>query len=244
MTVLNQPNSDNSQCYDLSFMYTRRCNLHCSFCMYDSGPEVDDVLDLDKLVPWLHTVDSNRIASFGLYGGEPSVDLRGFGRCLLLARRILGDKPGFVITNGAWSKSEADTAQFLFFCEQHRLSVVVSGTPEHRKFQNREVLEMLADRHPRAIRLKPKEENFHAMGRLEGKMPFSCSEKCMSWNRALRIAIQPDGNIIFQNCDGVYPVVGNISMPFSSTDRRINQMRSHGFADYCPHYRVGDKKAA
>jgi hypothetical protein len=236
VAVLNQPNSDNPQCYDLSFMFTRRCNLRCPFCMYDSGPEVTDELDLDKLKTWLVTVDPNRIASLGLYGGEPSIDMKGFGRSMILARRILGHKPGFVISNGAWSKDKELTRQFLFFCQAHELFLVVSGTVWHRMYQDREVLENLAAEYPNCIRLKPVEENYQAMGRLEGKLRFTCSQKCQSWNRALRIAVQPDGNIIFQNCDGVYPVAGSINEDFAALDKRIMRMRGEGFGPVCRHY--------
>lgn len=234
MVVLNQRGSENPRNYDLSFMYTKRCDLACSFCMYRSGPAVQGTLDLAKLEHWLHTVDPERIASFGVYGGEPGIDLMGFGRCLVLAERIIGVRPRFVITNGTWSTDAARTERFLDWAGQHRLSIVVSGTPEHRKFQDRKVLENLAAQQPTAIRLKPEEENLHAMGRLEGKMPFSCSMKCVSWDRALRIAVQPDGSVIYQNCDGVYPVVGTISETFTEIDSRVQLCRQDGFARVCP----------
>jgi len=37
MAILDQPNSDNPAFYDLSFMYTKRCNLQCSFWRRGSG---------------------------------------------------------------------------------------------------------------------------------------------------------------------------------------------------------------
>jgi hypothetical protein len=205
--------------------------------MYSSGPELTETIDLYALGAWLETVDPNKIASFGIYGGEPSIETRGFGRCLILARKAIGPKPCFVITNGSWSTDPKKTEDFLFFCGQHHLHVVISGTPEHRKFQDRPALEQVVSTQPDAFRLKPLEENFHAMGRLEGKMKFSCSTKCMSWKRAVRIAVQPDGTIIYQNCDGVYPVVGNLKEDFNLIDERIQAMRSIGFDSVCPHFK-------
>jgi sulfatase maturation enzyme AslB (radical SAM superfamily) len=38
MVVLSQRGSDDPKMYDLSFMYTKRCNLSCSFCMYNKWP--------------------------------------------------------------------------------------------------------------------------------------------------------------------------------------------------------------
>ena len=145
------------------------------------------------------------------------------------------DRPHFVITNGTWSTDIDKTMDFLAFCAKYDCHVVVSGTPWHRRHQNRSVLDAIKRDQPDAFTLKPKEENFHAMGRLDGKMKFSCSRKCMSWNRALRIAVQPNGELIFQNCDGVYPVVGNIDEPFAKIDKRVTEMRKVGFHEVCPH---------
>jgi len=232
---LNQKGSDNPNMFDLSFIYTKRCDLECPFCMYSSGPDVNDSIDLDALAKWLGTVDMEHIASFGLYGGEVGIALAGFGACMDMAT-ALADKPRFVITNGSWSTNIARTTEFIEFVMKYRCHVVVSGTPEHRRHQNRSVLEALKEEQPDAITLKPKDENFHAMGRLEGKMKFSCSMKCMWWEKASRIAVQPDGTIIYQNCDGVYPVVGNLSEPFDVVRERVSQMKASGFGRVCPHY--------
>ena len=226
--------SDNKNNYDLSFMYTTRCDLSCSFCMYNSSPEVRDAIDLDKLKKWLDTVDMNRIASFGVYGGEVSVDYDGFSKCFDLVSHL--DRSHFVITNGTWSTDLQTTKEFLEFSTKYNCYIVVSGTPEHRRHQNRKVLEDLKTEYPEGINLKPKEEGFHAMGRLEGKMKFSCSRKCIHWDRASRIAIQPNGEIIFQNCDGIYPVVGTLDDSFSKIDKRITNMKEHGFYDVCSHF--------
>ena len=234
--ILDQPNSDDPNMYDLSFIYTKRCDLRCAFCMYSSGPEVDDAIDLSLLEGWLDTVDMGRVASFGLYGGEVGVDLDGFGACLDLVSHV--DRPHFVLTNGTWSTDPSRTVEFLDFCWRHKCYVVVSGTPWHRRHQNRAVLGALKEKWPDTFRLKPVEENFHAMGRLEGKMRFSCTRKCAWWGRALRIAVQPDGTIIFQNCDGVYPVVGNLVESFSQLDARVTRMRRESFGDVCPHAEV------
>lgn len=235
MVVLNQSNSDNPLMYDLSFMYTKRCDLRCSFCMYNSGPEVTENIDLEKLREWLDTVYFGLIASFGVYGGEVSVALGGY-RSIMDMVSERATRPHFCITNGAWSTSIEKTREFLNFCGDYRMFIVISGTPEHRKFQNREVIEMLKAEQPDAIRLKPPEENFHAMGRLINlKRP--CTQKCLSWNKALRIAVQPDGSIIFQNCDGNYPKVGNIAEPFAMLHERITRLRQQGFMEVCPHAR-------
>ena len=161
------------------------------------------------------------------------MDLEGFGSCLDLVSHV--DRPRFVITNGTWSTDPARTEEFLDFCRRYDCYMVVSGTPWHRRYQDRSVLEALREGRPDAVRLKPAGESFHAMGRLEGRMQFSCTHKCMWWGRALRIAVQPDGTIIFQNCDGVYPVVGDLGESFSGLGARVTKMRREGFRDVCPY---------
>jgi len=233
MVVLNQSNSDNPKMYDLSFMYTKRCNLSCSFCMYSSGPEVKGNLDLEKLRKWLDTISFELIASFGVYGGEVSIALEGYRAIMdMISKRAT--RPHFCITNGAWSTSVEETEKFLKFCSDYRMFIVISGTPEHRKYQNRAVLERLKKEQPDAIRLKPLEENFHAMGRLIN-LNKPCTQKCFSWSRALRIAVQPSGEIYFQNCDGNYPVVGTIDEPFGVLHERIVLLRQQGFMKVCPY---------
>lgn len=238
--ILDQPNSDSPKMYDLSFMYTKRCDLSCPFCMYSSSPDTEGTINLDELKAWLDTVDMNRIASFGVYGGEVGVDLEGFGACFDLIAHI--KRPQFVITNGTWSTDHDKTIAFLEFCKKYDCHCVVSGTPWHRRHQDRRMLRHLEKEFPGCFRLKPKEENFHAMGKLEGKMRFSCSQKCVSWDRAKRIAVQPDGTIIYQNCDGVYPVVGSLQDSFAEIDQTVTGCWKHGFEPLCPHFSSDSEK--
>ena len=37
---------------------------------------------------------------------------------------------------------------------------------------------------------------------------WSCTQKCKRWNKPRRYALVPNGEIIYQSCDGVYPKVG------------------------------------
>lgn len=47
------------------------------------------------------------------------------------------------------------------------------------------------------------------MGRL-AKPDWVCTNKCVWHQQVIRLGIFPTGDIILQNCDGVYPVVGHI----------------------------------
>jgi len=201
--------------------------------MYSAGltREAAKFVDLEKLRGWLQTVDYDKIVSLGVYGGEPSINMRGWGEIL---RMLPTDKPRFVITNGTWSTDAVHTHLFLGWCLMHKLFIVVSGTPEHRAHQDRARLEKLAYGEPDRFRLKPVEENLHPMGRYSNMMPdYKCSEKCVWWDRALRVAVRPDGDIMFQNCDGSYPIVGNIGESFGALDARVQRLRKLGFRSVC-----------
>ncbi|GAF76804.1 unnamed protein product, partial [marine sediment metagenome] len=44
---------------------------------------------------------------------------------------------------------------------------------------------------------------------------WNCTRRCLRDKKPKRFAVMPNGNIIFQTCDGVYPIVGNIENPFN-----------------------------
>lgn len=222
--------------YDLSFMYTRRCDLMCPFCMYSSSPEVNDALDLNLLQAFLGTVNFSMIRSCGLYGGEPAVEIVGFGR---VAEMLPLDVPKFVITNGAWSQSDWRTFEFLTWVVRYDLRVFVSGTVFHRKHQDRKRLEALEKRG--WLTLKKPDENFLPMGKLEGR-PVQCTRKCAWADAPLRIAVTPDAKLIYQSCDGIYPTIGNIEEGFSALHDKIMTMRDAGFGMICPHWETATQR--
>jgi hypothetical protein len=232
-----------SQLIDLSFMVTLNCDLECPFCMYDSSPKVQDQMPFGALQNFISTIQPGRINSFGFYGGEPSIHPLEFDWVMSMVEPYA--KPLFVITNGAWSMDTARTKAFLRWMGRRNAQVFVSGTPFHQRHQNQAVLDAIINDpfYGGLFNLKSGETDFLPMGKLSFKTP-RCTQRCVWDARPLRLAVKPDGNVIYQTCDGVYPVVGTISETFSAIVRRVDHMRSYGFADYCPHYRVGDKKAA
>jgi molybdenum cofactor biosynthesis enzyme MoaA len=54
---------DASDQVDLSFMVSKFCDLRCTFCMYSSGPEVEDHVDMAALRRFIATVDHQKIVS-------------------------------------------------------------------------------------------------------------------------------------------------------------------------------------
>jgi len=65
-------------------------------------------------------------------------------------------------------------------------------------------------------------DGLHPMGRLS-HMPFSCSFRCLKI-RPFRIALRPDGKVIFQCCDGVYPVVGDYTSTLDNIEWSIRNI--------------------
>lgn len=219
--------------YDLSFMVSKHCDLKCSFCMYSSGPDVHDLLDFKKLQPWLKTIKWDRINAIGIYGGEPALFMKENGEIL---DQVPQEVPRFVITNGTWSKDINNTIDFMCWAEKYALQVFVSGTDQHVPFQDRSVLERIAYLRPEMVQLKRPDTNILPMGYLFGQK-VKCTVKCQTIDKPTRLAVQPDGSIIYQTCDGVYPRIGYINEPFSAIDRRITNYLKDGFGVVCPYYR-------
>ena len=40
---------------ELSIVYSLKCDLKCSFCMYDCSPKIKEVMDINKLKIFLKT---------------------------------------------------------------------------------------------------------------------------------------------------------------------------------------------
>ncbi len=216
--------------YDLSFMYSKHCDLACPFCMYNSSPNVDDAVDLDELLQFITTIDFSMINSFGFYGGEPSLFIEENSKIMDLLPQSI---PKFVITNGTWSHRVRKTTDFLLWCGKYHLKVFISQTPYHRGFQNERIIQKVA-RNYDFINLKEPDTKMIPMGRLR-KPIIKCTSQC-SWDtRPTRIAVQPDGSIIFQTCDGSYPVVGHIREGFDRVRYRVVQEVEWKFPELCRH---------
>jgi len=222
--------------FDLSFQYSNECDLHCSFCMYSCGPEVKDRLDLDKLKSFIKTIDFGKcINSIGLYGGEVSLHLEEYTK---IVKMLPKETKVWTITNGTWSKELDKGEKFLTWAKNNNISpIIVSGNYEQQNSQDTEWLVILQRLIPSVIILKESDAEFLSMGRLANQK-VSCSEKCF-WkeDQATRIAVMPSGNIMFQTCDGSYPIVGNITEDFTTIAGRLenfdgfdcaNCIKAHG----------------
>ena len=211
---------------DFSVMPSFRCNLTCWFCMYNCGPEVIQELDYSKTKTFLASVDWSMINAFGFYGGEPSISIPLYDQFIALVPKEINK---FLITNGSWSTCLETTKVFLMWCAKHSFQVIVSSTPEHVKFQDRNFLKLLEKTFAGAIELKAPDE-IHAQGRAKGKPGIikDCRGSCLRTDRNIRLGLKPDGNIVFQNCHGEYHVVQTYNEPFTGIlDRTV------GIRDAC-----------
>jgi hypothetical protein len=228
------PEYREGQMFDLSFMYSKQCDLSCSFCMYSSGPQVYDRMDLQKFRSWMKTVRWGLINGIGIYGGEPSLFLKENSIILEHTNSV----PRFCITNGTWSKSPVSTAAFMLWALGWKVQVFVSGTDQHVAFQDRAMLEYLSHTYPTMVRLKAPDTQILPMGRLIGEQ-VKCTVKCMRprYIAPTRIAVQPDGTIIYQSCDGVYPVIGSWDTDtFDDIVKKVDEYTQQGFRAVCPYY--------
>jgi len=208
--------------FDCSFIPSYECNLKCWFCMYDCGPDKKEVLDIDKAKYFVNRLDFDKIHMFGFYGGEISINQKLYQQFINL---VPLNKPKFTITNGSWSKDKIETRKFLEFAFRNNLMIKVSRTPNHVKYQNKDVIWALNRTHLYNVYLKENDDTqsrLLPMGRLKNRS-FSCTRKCtrIPDKNLYRIAMEPNGNVIFQNCDGVYPVVGKWYNSLEEIEKRI-----------------------
>lgn len=219
--------NDNYNTIDLSIMPTLECDLYCRHCMYDAGPHHKKRLDLQKTKEFLETVSWQMINSIGFYGGEPSINLALYQKFINLIPEHI---PRWLITNGTWSTNINKTCWIMNFVISNNMTMVVSGTEHHLPYQNRYLLHNLKQVYPHNIRLKGEEDRVNPMGRgmsMEESVP--CSKECREYlyqikKSSLRAAIHPTGNIIYQNCKGVYPVIQSINQPFDGLLQRARKV--------------------
>lgn len=216
--------------YSLSFMYSLECNSNCSFCMYNCSPNNKEIINLLKLQRFINTIDFNLISAIGFFGGEISINTEGYQKIINM---IPLDIPKFTITNGKWSEDKIKTQNFLEWANKNELEIFVSSTEEHKKNQNRNLLEYFESKGK--IILKENDENLLPMGRLSSNKT-NCKYKCIDNNYNIRITVKPDENILLQNCDGKHPVIGNINEEFLKIHTRLQHLKHNGFYEVCPYF--------
>ncbi len=216
---------------DLSVVPSYECNLTCWFCMYDCGPDKKEEINLFDLARWLGSVNWEMINWTGVYGGEPAVNILLYETVLNMFPK---DKPKFTISNGAWTKDKYKMLEFLSFISRNKLYCKVSSTPEHLKAQDLKAISILHNW--RIIEHKVNDDTkatLLPMGRLKHRAKeFKCKLECLTWQGAYRVAVRPEGNIIFQSCKGIYPVVSDITKPFSHAvemiEKKLESIRTEG----------------
>lgn len=192
---------------DLSFILSYKCNLECSFCMYNCSKKEKDFIDFDILIKFIKTIDFNIVNLIGYFGGEVSIMINEYE---YLSSLLPKNFPKFCITNGAWSLNENHTKNFLKFISNDNFKYVkISCTKEHKKFQNENVIKkVIKENCLFYIKTDDLKRKLNPMGKLNYKKN-DCTKICKK-NETKRYTILPNGDIIFQLCDGKNPIIGNI----------------------------------
>lgn len=216
---------------DLSFIPSYLCNLKCNFCMYSCSKDNKNTMDLDKTKKFIDSIDWDWINSIGFYGGEMFLFPDILGKIIdYLPKEI--DK--WCITNGSWSRTLNSTEIFLDFIGKHNLRCYVSSTPSHKKYQSEQWLNY-AIKEGVELKKDDTQGRLLPMGRNKCKF-WDCSEKCKRIEGAARYALTPTGNIIFQSCDGVYPIVGVDYPDFHLIKKHYLSSHKIKFDTYSPLY--------
>ena len=204
---------------DLSFMPSLQCDLACGHCMYNSSPTNLAELDFEATERFVGTIDWSAINSCGFYGGEPGINIPMYERFMGLVPEGV---PKFTITDGTWSRTIGRTRKFVAFADRNDLQVFISSTEYHRPHQNMGRMTDVCLVNSR-FTIKDGDGERIPMGRLATEK-WSCGFRCMRWEGPVRFALQPGGTIIFQSCDGVYPVVGTIAGSFGQLLAEYNNI--------------------
>lgn len=101
----------------ISLLLTRRCNFKCRHCMYSCGPMVSaKYMSRETVAAALRGAerlrDLNIRVSVNLIGGEPTVDMEEFRRCLQHVSSIQGIRMEMT-TNGWWMHTVETTRWFM-----------------------------------------------------------------------------------------------------------------------------------
>lgn len=202
---------------DLSIIPWLECDLECPHCQYSAGPNKKEKLYQPMLARFLISIDWNTINSIGFYGGEVFLNPSMFGSYIQLveqAQKHCGIKktkfkPMWCISNGTFTKATSTHYNTVVFTHKHNLTVHISTTPHHKKNQHEGRARSLITG-SQAFRFKKDDtkKRLLPMGR-NYTSDWYCTRRCQRLER-LRLAIKPCGDVIYQKCDGVYPVIANI----------------------------------
>jgi hypothetical protein len=225
-------NTKKQKLVDFSFMPSLKCNLSCPHCMYKASPNNTATLDLEKTAGFISTINFSKINAFGFYGGEISSDYKNYQKTINLTPENI---VRFTITNGAWSVDKSASKQFIDFTKKNNLKVFVSTSKFHRPFQNSKLLHKISQEQDFILK---GEDKIIPMGRAKTSektttittpttTPY-CSQKCKTYTSPIRLTLHTSGDIMFCNCDGVYPIVGTYEDNFKKTLKN-----SLAITDFC-----------
>lgn len=178
--------------------------------MYNSSPTNLATLDLEKTKSFIETIDWGKINSCGFYGGEPGINIPLYEQFIKLTP---SSTPRFTITNGTWSRTKGRTKAWVEFVQRNNLQVFISSTSYHSLHQD--LLRLYVTSEVNSFTIKTEDDKIVPMGRAERDV-WACGLKCKNFTGPVRFAVKPGGAIIYQSCDGVYPVVGTYQESFTS----------------------------
>ncbi len=89
--------------YNVTFIYTFKCNIQCAHCLYECGPQREEKLSVDAVKNSLKSLKKLEINNFTLTGGEPFLYIEEIEEILSFANSL--DLKCLIGTNGFWGKT-------------------------------------------------------------------------------------------------------------------------------------------
>lgn len=169
----------------VNLQLTEQCNFRCSHCFYASGPHMPKGYMSNEVLDAVHDFIATAVSEMGvsrvmlnLIGGEPTMNINEFERCLGKVMTWSGGTWELPIqyemsTNGWWLRSTEDTRNFLNAIASYvspdgtseNLSIRISNSKWHWEFRK-------GNRNPRKLQ-KQLEALFE-----DPELFFDCTSVC------------------------------------------------------------------
>jgi len=114
-------------------LYTQKCNIACSHCVYDCSPDKNQKLDFNKTISLVKELHKFKIMQLILAGGEPLLYFDEVLKIISTAKKHKVDS--ILLTNGFWASSKKKAEETVSKLVSAGLNeLVVSNDEFHSRF--------------------------------------------------------------------------------------------------------------
>ncbi len=203
----------------VNLLLTLQCNYQCAHCMYRSGPQkpktymsYDDLHHIGDFIQKM--VEAGLRPTVNLVGGEPTLNMGEFHRCLSTLNMLLGDTQGVTFemtTNGWWLRSWTTTKLFLKAVRDARMSeslcIRISDSDYHRQWRGKEapLIRLLSTYSDRDEALRSLMEHWDEEERAKADVEVECAEcaHCFTGGSCCPECAHDNDQAYYEVCDAL-----------------------------------------